>query len=343
MKIAVYTIAKNEQKHVQRFMDSCDGADIVVAGVDPGDTTGDMLEARGAKVIRVNMPQFRFDQYRNEVLKHVPDDIDICVSLDLDETLQKGWRKILERDWKPGTTKLYYWLQWNENHKFFYDRIHIRHGYQWRHANHEGVYPIDPLSERISRSELVVTQQQDAKKDRSKNLGLLKVAVDEDPDSLRMNWYLGREYLMLGKYEECIKQLRKYLRLRPVWSAERCWACIFIAQAYDHLDLRVEGEAWLHAAIRSCPNLRDPYFELAKHYAVTNEWKLVLQEIDEALRIIMDNHRFMHSNGSFSEQIYYLKGEAHFHLDEREAARIAFRRAQRIHDTPEIREWLDIL
>lgn len=333
MKICVYSIAKDEQEHVNRFMDSCSGADLVVVGVDPGDTTGDILQSRGAMVHRVNLPKFRFDSYRNAVLEKIPDDVDVCVSLDLDEILPNGWRQIIENDWKPGTTKLHYHLKWdpNSSETFFYDRIHARHGYEWRHANHEGIFPIDESREKISQSSLVVEQKPDNTKDRSKNLGLLELAVEEEPDSARMRWYLGREYLMLERPKSAIGQLRRYMLLRSKWPAERSWACIFLSRAYNSLRLYAECEAWLHNSIRQAPDLRDGYVELAQHYIDREEFYLAVDELKLALQIRSNTHNFFHSNSSYTERVYLMKAYCHVMLDQRSQAGNCYKRALRIN------------
>ena len=314
-------------------MDSCRDADVVVVGVDPGDTTGELLEARGAVVPRISLPQFRFDHYRNEVLKHVPADIDVCVSLDLDEVLEPGWRAKLESDWTPDTTRLHYKLQWDadEERTFHYDRIHARHGYEWRHANHEAVYSLYPHEEKPTQSDLRVIQHQDPTKDRSKNLPLLKLAADEEPDNPRMMWYLGREYLMEEDWQNCIVTFRKYMAMRSTWNAEVAWACIFTANAYHQMGISIEVEAWLHMGIRWAPDLRDPYVELAQHYIDNEEWHLAMYELKQALKIDRDIHSFFHDNGAYGEKIYLKKGWVHRHLGEFEEAKVAYHKALRIN------------
>src|SRR5215467_10713693 len=107
MKIAVYAIAKNEAKHVERFVRSCDGADVVlVADTGSTDATRQLLTESAAATIDLNIRPWRFDDARNAALALVPPDIDICVSLDLDEVLTAGWRARIEAAWSPGTTRL---------------------------------------------------------------------------------------------------------------------------------------------------------------------------------------------------------------------------------------------
>jgi tetratricopeptide (TPR) repeat protein len=335
MKIAIYAIAKDEQKHVDRFMDSCVGADLVVVGVDPGDTTGKLLASRGATVHRVSIPKFRFDHYRNKVLAKIPGDVDVCISMDLDEVLPPNWRETIERDWRPGTTRLHYWLRWDPSKEetFRYDRIHARHGYEWRYPNHEAVIAINPMDERLCFSDLTITQHADLTKDRSKNLKLLEDAVAEDPYSVRMMWYLAREYHMQGEDQDAIVTFRKYLNLKPTWEAERSWACIFVSRCYRNLNLHLDSIAWLHYAIRTAPDLRDPYLELARIYADSELWSMAETELDNASRILSNTHNFFHSNGAYGRDFYLLSGRVLKVLGKKNAAMIAYCHALRIDPT----------
>ena len=109
MKIAVYAIALNESKHVARFCEAARDADlIVVADTGSTDDTAELLIGHGAQLRYVSVKPWRFDDARNALLAMLPEDIDVCVSLDLDEVLQPGWRQEIERVWTPLTTRLRY-------------------------------------------------------------------------------------------------------------------------------------------------------------------------------------------------------------------------------------------
>jgi hypothetical protein len=330
LRIAVYAIAKDEQKHVHRFMDSVADADIVVVGVDPGDTTGDILEARGAIVHRIDLPQFRFDHYRNEVLKRVPANIDVCVSLDLDEILQPGWRQEIERVWERNTTRLHYRLKWDPNRDdwFYYDRIHHRHGYVWRHANHEAVYA-QGIQEVVAQSDLTVEQHPDTSKDRSKNLELLRMAAIEEPGHPRMHWYLARELFSHGQLESAVEVFHYYFKLRSKWPIEVCWACIFVSQALQAMG-EMHAEAWLHSAIYHCPDSRDGYFMLAQLHADLEEWELAAEVMHKAKLIACDTHNFMHKSGAYGLPFWELMLQVSEHTGDQAMASQAQRRIDRL-------------
>ncbi|MGG4215027.1 glycosyltransferase [Paenibacillus sp. FSL L8-0638] len=98
-KIAVYAISKNEARFAKRWMHTMREADVViVADTGSTDDTVSLLREAGAEVHRIEVTPWRFDKARNESLRLVPDDIDICVCTDLDEVWEEDWRSRLERN-----------------------------------------------------------------------------------------------------------------------------------------------------------------------------------------------------------------------------------------------------
>ena len=98
LRIAVYSIAKNEAQFVKRWTASAHDADVmVVADTGSTDDTVRNLTIYGAYVYKIALDPWRFDLARNIALSLVPHDIDICISLDMDEVLQEGWRDAIEK------------------------------------------------------------------------------------------------------------------------------------------------------------------------------------------------------------------------------------------------------
>ena len=108
-KICVYAISKNEEKFVDRWVDSIKDADaIYVLDTGSTDNTVELLKKRGVNVTSKIINPWRFDVARNEALSLVPLDFDICISLDLDEVLNSNWRNILEDNWTNDTDRIFY-------------------------------------------------------------------------------------------------------------------------------------------------------------------------------------------------------------------------------------------
>ena len=147
-KIAVYTIALNEEQFVKRWYESAKDADyLLIADTGSTDNTARVAQRLGINVVSINVSPWRFDDARNAALAMLPKDIDLCVSLDMDEVLTPGWRKPLEDAWERGVTRPKYKHVWSWKSdgtpglEFAYDHIHARHGYRWKHPVHETIVP----------------------------------------------------------------------------------------------------------------------------------------------------------------------------------------------------------
>ena len=292
MKVCVYGICKNEEKFADRWMDSMREADCV-AVTDTGSTDGtvELLRARGAEVFVETVSPWRFDKARNLALSHVPKDADICVSTDLDEVFEAGWRAKLEAAWKPGTTRAHYHYTWSFNPDgtpgvtFLYDHIHGRHTDEWINPVHECLRYIGKEPEQhVWCPEVKLMHYPDPAKSRSYYLPLLELAVDENPKEARNYHYLGREYMYAGQWEKSIPMLQKYLELAG-WKEERSASMRFIARDYRAMGKAQEAKSWLYRAIAETPGLREPYTEMAKLLYDAQDWPGIWHMVSDALKI----------------------------------------------------------
>ena len=267
-KVCVYAIAKNEEKFVERFMNSVKEADAVYV-LDTGseDDTALKLKQLGAIVKTEIIKPWRFDVARNKALEMVPEDTDICVSIDLDEVFEAGWREKLEKAWKLNTNRATYNYNWsfddygNPAVNFYLNQIHSRKHYKWTHPVHE-VLSCDIPENNVMISEITLNHYPDRNKSRSSYLPLLELSVKEDPEDDRNMHYLGREYMYYGKYEKCIDTLIKHLQLKKAtWKDERSASMRFIARSYKSLGRLDEARLWLSKAKKETPYLREPYVE----------------------------------------------------------------------------------
>lgn len=293
-KICVYAICKNEEKFVDRWMDSMNEADIVVV-TDTGSTdkTVEKLRERGAVVYVDIVDPWRFDTARNISLDHVPDDVDICVCTDLDEIFEKGWRQCIEDIWTSETKMGKYLYNWSlkpdgtPDVQFNYFKIHDRHDYKWAYPVHECLkYIGDSPEVNVFIEGVVLNHFPDANKSRGSYLPLLEVAVRETPEDDRVVYYLGREYMYKEMWEKCIETLKKHLSLKTsVWKEERCASMRWIAFSYYKLSNIKEAYSWFYRAIAECPGMRDPYVEFARTAYELGDWHTAFCMIEEALRI----------------------------------------------------------
>ena len=236
------------------------------------------------------MKPWRFDDARNAALALQPDWADYCISLDLDERLQPGWRAGLEAAWTMGITRPLYRYVWDWRPDgspgivFLRDHAHTRYGYRWRHPVHEVLEPVPGFSEiPFTVPGMEVHHYGDPAKDRSSYLGLLELAVKEDPTDDRNRHYLAREYLFRGAWDKAEDNFRIHLHLdKAVWRPERAASMRYLAQVImlrraDYAGGPEEAEGWLLRGAAEAPERRESWLALALHYLTTGRPVLAAQ------------------------------------------------------------------
>ena len=288
MKIAVYAISKNESNFIKRFCDSAKDADYIVLG-DTGSTdeTAELARSCGAIVHDICVRPWRFDLARNAALALIPRDYDVCISLDIDEVLQPGWREEIERVWVPGTTRLRYMFDWGCGIKFFYEKIHAKHGYMWHHPCHEYPVPDGRIQEVWAHTDmLLAVHMPDPTKSRGQYMDLLELSVKEDPDCPRNAFYYARELSFNARWQESIDACKSYLALpKATWMNERCYAYRVMGRCYNELGQWDEAERSFHMAASEAPNTREPWCELAMLMYRQSRWEECYAYAMRALRI----------------------------------------------------------
>ncbi len=314
-KICVYAICKNEEKFVERWVNSMKEADlIVVADTGSNDNTVEKLKSLGVEVTTINITPWRFDKARNASLDLIPKDVDICVCTDLDEVFNPGWRKTLEECWDDTTTRLRYNYNWNFDEygnpatSFYINKIHSRYGYKWTHPVHEVLTYIGDKNE-IERvcEEILVNHYADNTKSRSSYLPLLEMSVIEDPSDDRNMHYLGREYMFYQRWNDCIDTLIKHLKMpTATWKDERCASMRFIARSYMNLNRLDEAKMWYDKAINEAPYLREGYVEKAFIEYSENNYKEAYNLLTKAFLITNKSNSYINEEFCWNYEIYDL-------------------------------------
>jgi len=289
MKICVYAISKNEEQFVERFCKSAQDADLIlIADTGSTDKTAEVAKAQPKTVVHdICISPWRFDIARNVALALIPSDITVCISLDLDEVLEPGWREEIERVWTQETTRLRYKFDWGCDISFFYEKIHHRRGYRWHHPVHEYPVPDMRIQEVYAQTDkLLVRHLPDPTKSRGQYLDLLKLSVTEDPACPRNAFYYARELTFYSKWHEAIVALHKYLdNPKANWANERCYAYRLLGKAYQSIGNNTLAlEHYLNAA-NAAPNTREPWCDLAQYYYSQSQWQESLDAVKSCLAI----------------------------------------------------------
>ena len=321
-KICVYAICKNEEKFIERWVNSMKEADkIYVLDTGSTDKSVELLKKLGVEVKEEVITPWRFDVARNKSLEMLPQDTDICVCTDLDEVFNPGWREKLEEIWREDTSRVKYTYNWSFDEygkpatTFLLNQIHKREGYIWKHPVHEVLYTEEQEKEEI-QEKIILNHYPDKEKSRSNYLSLLEMSVKEDPSDDRNMHYLGREYMYYGRWNEGIDTLLKHLNLpSAIWDAERSASMRFIARCYMGLNRPKEAEMWYQNAIKEASYLREGYVELAQIYLNESRFSEAYELLESAFLIKEKPPIYINEAFAWNEYIYELMGLVCYNLN----------------------------
>lgn len=312
-RIAVYTIAKNEAQFVQRWYESAKEADyLYILDTGSTDDTVAIAKSLGINVGTLHLKEWRFDVARNAALDALPDDVDLCIALDMDEVLQPGWRKHLDNIPTNVTRPRYsYTWSWNEDGTpglvYGGDKIHSRHRYIWRHPVHE---VLNCLGNEVQHwVGLEIHHHPDHTKSRSQYLPLLELAVREDPEDDRNCFYYARE-LFFQNDARAADEFKRHLGLRKAtWRPERAASMRYLAKLETW-----EAESWLLRAVAEAPDRREGWVELAQLYHDKADWKSCLAAASRALTIVEKPLEFLCEAFAWGSLPFDLAAIAAWHL-----------------------------
>lgn len=290
VKVAVYTIALNEEQFVERWYESAKDADyLLIADTGSTDGTRETAIKLGINVIDVTVRPWRFDDARNASLVAIPEDIDYCIALDMDEVLLPDWKQELQKALESGWTRPRYTYTWSwkdeaetvPSLQYGGDKIHARKGYRWTHPVHEVLKTYGDVKETQGWVGLEIHHHPDNTKSRGQYFPLLKMAVDERPEDDRNAYYYARELFFHGMYGEAAKEFRRHLSLpNAVWPPERAASMRYLAKIEPE-----NREKWLLDAIAQSPGRRESLVELAQLYYERQNWPESLKFAKIALDI----------------------------------------------------------
>lgn len=324
LSIAVYAIAKNESKHVERFMENFKRQDVTVFVLDTGsdDNTVEQLTALGAVVGKSVAPYFDFASARNEALHMVPATFDICMAIDLDEVIEPGFAgKIRETfsDPEVGSATLDFVFSRNTagDPTLTYKRnlIHRRDSAYWRYPAHEVLV----ASGKEANTTIVSEHLPDLEKPRD-YLPLLQQSVQQYADHPRPWFYLAREYMHGEQFLMSIKAFETCLSVSTQDTGYLFDCLLMLGDCYKRLQDFENAEHCYRQAIVMDGDRRDGLMSLSQLYF---EHQLIEEALGQAIRALritkMPNAMFVEQS-SLREWPYHMAAVCYDRIGGKELA-----------------------
>ena len=207
-KTAAYTICLNEIKKLDQWLFYTKDFDYRVV-LDTGSTDGtyeSLKKVPGIILHQMRKEPFKFHHHRNFNLSMIPNDVDWCLSPDMDEYFSINVLEEMEKTIQQNptvnniaTTRLDIYSK-----KVFVgppdstptNKIHRRHEYEWRAEIYEHLWYIGPGKENeVYNDQIFLVHDQDITKPREKLYAdMLKRRYAEDPTDAWNSWFLLNHY-----------------------------------------------------------------------------------------------------------------------------------------------------
>ncbi len=319
MKLAIYAISKNEEKNVDRFVDSV--GDIPVYVLDHStDGTAEKLRARGAIVDTTPMDDFTFDKGKNFALNMVPDDVDWVLNADLDERVECDLSYLMScleelRVHEPTIIRHFYKPDHEIDRIREECRLHVRHGYLWRLPVHEYLEWSTPLArqEKIVKIGVhLLTQFPDRNRKHTWTARLLK-AVQEYPNEPRLRMLCGRDLYFDGDYEQALDQFATHTHLPETNKHDTSYVYAMMGKCFNKLDRQEMALVYLYKAAEHGKR-RESMVDLAHAYMQRGQYSECLEWARKALKITEGQYAPHSDPGAWGFKPHELIGIALYNL-----------------------------
>jgi len=298
-RIAVYSICKNEERFAKRFADSVVDANYVVV-CDTGSTDNtkkilreNLVDEVGISCVKhqvydIAVTPWRFDDARNTAMMLVPEDADLCISLDLDEYLQEGWYDILADeiyshyqtrgrlfdkyncrfqtvwDWETLEAEGKSDNESQNTSSHWHERIHTRHNWKWRLPVHEVLTFTGTHQEAWAwLGGFLMTQKPEMKAGKHTYLPMLEQSVKEDPNVWKSWFFYAEELNKAGRLADAIAALKS---AQKVPDCDQAYVNMMLGHYCAKTDVYA-ATSYYQQACQLKPNSREMWVNLAVYSA----------------------------------------------------------------------------
>lgn len=302
VKIAIYTICKNEEKFVDRWAKSNRQADYrLVCDTGSNDNTVDKLREHGVIVHPITVSPWRFDFARGTALNLLPADIDLCIWQDLDEELLEGWREQLEKVYESDITCINHRYRHNNGPWQWHSKIHARHNCIWRGAVHETLKWFVPEKE-IYCPDIYLDEHQDVGKSRTNYRNLLEKKIAEGIKDWRTYYFLANEYG--GDIPKSIEtRIKSYEVCTDDGGMVKSYIARNIARGYADINDHKNALKWFSTSVNDSDE-RESWFYFAHYYYKKSEWDKCYISMLECMKITEQRNGFTYDPRAWGFEVY---------------------------------------
>lgn len=342
-RISLTMIVRNEAVQLANCLDSVknDVDELVI--VDTGSTDDTISIARGYTSKVYSFPwNHDFSAARNFAIEHASGEW--ILALDADEEIQfQGPASLHALLDKENDEEAFLLPLLNpvsdstgEYNTFYVLRLFRNNGsYQYVGKIHEQVTLPDPQKVGLAKDLILKHQSLPLKirhQKRTRNLTLLKKAAQEDPHNPFLHYYLGVEWLMLGKPGSALPFLQKaYTRLSDDNLLFRAPALKYLILSFRALGRLDEALSLCLAASLDYPPYTDIFYLGGLLFEEKEEYPIALKWFAHAITCGNPPALFNHLTGSESFLAFYHSGFCYERIGKNSEAREAYETALKLN------------
>jgi 2-polyprenyl-3-methyl-5-hydroxy-6-metoxy-1,4-benzoquinol methylase/glycosyltransferase involved in cell wall biosynthesis len=298
--IALSVICKNEEDHVDRFFGSIDFSQfdqVVVIDTGSTDKTLEKIEAWRPKIKDLVVKEIEWKKdfsYARQV------GMDLCSTefmmwADFDDILE-GTENIKRLMHEVGNTvdaiscKYNYVIDKKTGEVYcelWRERIVRKNKFRWKARLHEVLITDDPSVISVE-SDLIVFNhfpreiKETAEEKARRNIEILELQREDDPDEPRTYFYLGNYYMGVKDYDNAIKNYLDYIK-RSEWDLERYQAACRVCRIYINRGRFKDTKALALQCIDLMPEYPMAYYVMGELYMHMGDANKALEFMETGL------------------------------------------------------------
>ena len=278
-KIAVYALSRNHAEFVDRWVKSVKAADgIFVLDLGSQDNTVAKLKRRGVAVGVYKGESVRYDSARNQALEMVPQDYDICLACELNDSLPADWKIRIMSKMIMNFDLMSYIQRNHFNNQFVSDVnkkwIHKRNiNFKWQNPVEETFKPVcRSMAYKVIHSNMIVNHHEKRAKKKSDYFDWLKTGYEENTGDESIIHYLAIEYMRRNQFEDAMRLFLQHIE-KSSRNTERAESMRYIAAMTTGSREKIQ---WLYKTITEDPLRKEHWLDLAIAYYKIQDWEKVI-------------------------------------------------------------------